>query len=159
MQTPVSKRFWSKVQIGHPHECWEWTAGRNDDGYGRFRAFGGPQLAHRLSYEEHHGPVPVGLFVLHSCDNRGCVNPNHLRAGTAKENTADMIDRGRHNCPFGERAGPSKLTEESVRALLKRLSDGVGYSEAGREFGLSRSGVRKLALGRTWKHVPRCTGS
>jgi hypothetical protein len=75
--------------------------------------------------------------------------------GTAKDNTADMISRDRHNCPFGENAGPAKLTEQSVRELLKRLSDGVGYSEAALEFGVSRWTVRKLALGRSWKHVPR----
>jgi hypothetical protein len=87
-------RFWAKVQRGEG--CWEWQGANNGKGYGCFGKEGSrPYYAHRFSWELHAGPIPDGLFVLHRCDNRRCVNPEHLFLGTQGDNMRDMIAKGR----------------------------------------------------------------
>ena len=71
--------------------CWEWQGSRLPSGYGRL----GHRYVHRAMYEVSHGPIPDGLFVLHACDNPPCCNPDHLRVGTAKDNSRDAVDRKR----------------------------------------------------------------
>lgn len=93
-QSPEA-RFWRKVdQTG---DCWVWSGAVSDKGYG---SMGGPDgvtlLVHRFSWEIHYGPIPPGMFVCHRCDNRPCVRPEHLFLGTAKDNTRDMMAKGRN---------------------------------------------------------------
>lgn len=91
-------RFWARVQRGTG--CWLWVAGCFAHGYGAFifqdRR---PGLAHRFSYELHHGPIPEGAVVMHTCDNRRCVNPAHLRAGSQRENIHDAMHKDRWMTP------------------------------------------------------------
>lgn len=77
--------------------CWIWTAPLSTLGYGWFRCNGKRTQAHRFSLEIFKGPIPEGLFALHTCDNRWCVNPDHLYVGTALDNARDMVARGRHS--------------------------------------------------------------
>lgn len=88
--------FWSFVD--KTMDCWEWTGARHPHGYGwaPFKR-DGERLAHRVSYLISKGPIPEGMHILHSCDNPPCVNPDHLRAGTRRENALDMHERGRHS--------------------------------------------------------------
>lgn len=93
-------RFWAKVQIGGMFECWDWTAVRDGHGYGKFRDVAGeggyPEHAHRIAYRYATGqPTPAGLVVMHTCDNRLCCNPAHLRLATQTENIADRDRKGR----------------------------------------------------------------
>lgn len=96
------ERFWAKVNKDGPTvraelgPCWAWTADRNHKGYGRLQLGGNVvELAHRYSWALHVGPIPEGMLVCHHCDNPVCVRPEHLFVGTAKDNTADMIAKGR----------------------------------------------------------------
>lgn len=84
--------FWSRVEKGNG--CWEWRGGRNGHGYGGMYFNGRVQHAHRVSWQIVNGPIPRWQWILHSCDNKGCVNPAHLDAGTASENLRQAIDRG-----------------------------------------------------------------
>lgn len=100
--TPA-ERFWSKVD--RSGECWEWTAGLNQAGYGQFSMWPDrPERAHRFSWVLHNGPIPDDLCVLHACDNRKCVNPAHLFLGTRGDNIRDCFAKGRGNPVPGARS-------------------------------------------------------
>lgn len=102
VRTPLVERFWPRVNRDGPvpsHRpdlgpCWIWTGGVGSHGYG---ALAKSALAHRFSWELHNGPIPSETpCVLHHCDTRRCVRPDHLFLGTRADNTADMISKGRH---------------------------------------------------------------
>jgi hypothetical protein len=84
-------RFWEKVDIREPDECWPWRAGRHPYGYGQFSVDGRLTYAHRLAHQLRSGPILRRQVVRHLCGNPCCVNPAHLRAGSYAENNADGV--------------------------------------------------------------------
>ena len=92
--TQVKARFYDKVLFDDG--CWTWTAAKNNDGYGQIKVKGIVIKAHRLSYEMHNGPVPEDMMVLHKCDVRECVAPEHLFLGKAKDNNEDRDAKSRN---------------------------------------------------------------
>lgn len=109
--TDADRRRWlRKVWRGAPTDCWIWTGARNVTGYGRFKlaGFSSAFLAHRVGYRLFKGPLRSGFPLMHLCDNRCCVNPEHLKVGSCRRNTWDMISKGRHRgavevvgpCPY-----------------------------------------------------------
>ena len=92
----VSDRLWGRVDTGgEADDCWEWTGARTALGYGRIKGDRCTVQTHRLAYELTYGPIPDGLFVMHSCDNPPCCNPAHLAVGTNADNVHDSMRKGR----------------------------------------------------------------
>lgn len=151
-------RFESKTQpAANAEGCTRWTGTKNNRGYGTFWNGEKAVLAHRWAYQKRHGVVlAVDELVLHSCDNRFCVNVEHLRVGTAKENTKDMYDRGRarFDPPKGENQYLAKLTDAAVRDIRKRREDkSETVASLARRYGVAGCTVGDVLAGRTWKHV------
>ena len=133
-------RFWEKVEMIPFHECWEWTAARNERGYGIFGVGKNTDKAHRISYRLTKGHIPPGMFILHSCDNPGCVNPAHLRTGTPKENSQDAIIRKRASKP-PPMGGHNRIeVPTEIISLLGKIPD----TELGRRMGCSKAVLRRI---------------
>jgi|SRR5262245_6530410 len=150
------QRFWAKVR--KTEGCWLWTArGRVGKGYGKFSvARGFNQLAHRIAWILARGPIPEGLHVLHGCDNKLCVRPDHLFLGTNADNVADMVRKGRQSC--GSRKSNAVLTNEKVLEIRRLRADtGLSYRKIGQRFGLCPQHAWQVATGRIWKHVASLT--
>ena len=98
MTPDIEERFWARVQMGAPDECWNWT-GATDRGYGyvTVKGFRAPLKAHRMAYEFSVGPIPAGMQIDHVCFNRSCVNPAHLRVVTNKQNNEHKRDLQKNN--------------------------------------------------------------
>ena len=139
--------------------CWLWTGAVSQNaGYGLF--WNGEKLvgAHRHSYEMHSGKtIPGGLLVIHSCDVRSCVNPDHLRVGTYHDNHKDMRDRGRWNPQVpplmqGEDHGMSKLTVGEILEI--RSLYGIETQRfTAKRYGVTASNISKIQRLEAWKHV------
>jgi HNH endonuclease len=130
--------------------CIEWTGCRTTSGYGRITIGYITKRVHRVSYEFSIGPIPSDMCVLHRCDNPPCLNPDHLFLGTNKENTHDMLAKGRHNPPVGERNGNTKLTPQQV---LKIRVDTRSCAAIAEEYGISTSMVWNIRTRKAWKSL------
>lgn len=138
-------RFWEKVEKSGEDECWEWIGGYSSDGYGGFTVDGKSYGAHRYSYMITFGKIPEGLWVLHDCDNPRCVNPNHLKLGTPKDNSEDIVIRGRHRW-----VAPRAVSIENAKRI-KELWNGGKYwqRELAEMFGTSQNVINAIICGRT----------
>lgn len=167
-------RFWKKVDFDGPvhpvcGQCWQWSAGRFTTGYGQLYTTTKNWHAHRFSWILHNGPVPAGLWVLHKCDNRACVNPSHLFLGTVADNSADMVNKGRQasgrrngrwtkpeSTRRGAMHGMAKLTEEDVKRIrslyIYRCSE-FGSTGLAKMFGVSQHLIMCIVKRRNWKHI------
>lgn len=99
------ERFWGRVAIGGPNDCWEWTSSWQGQ-HGKVWRFGRCIGAHVYSWILAHGELPDGSWVLHRCDNPPCVNPNHLFLGTSEDNQRDMAAKGRWVNQYGRGVMP-----------------------------------------------------
>lgn len=133
-------RFWSKVNKDGPiirielGKCWVWTSGKFKSGYGQFQ-IGIPVRVHRVAYAISVAPIPDGMSVLHKCDNKICVNPEHLFLGTQQDNMADKVSKGRQSSgeKSGSRLHPERLTrgdDHWARKHPERISRGEKHSRA-----------------------------
>lgn len=142
--------FMEKVVFGMS-QCWYWRGGLDSGGYGTVS--GAENKAHRRAWRLFRGPIPPGLKVLHKCDVRSCVNPDHLFLGTQLDNVHDMVAKGRdrHTPMFGERNPMARLTLERVEQIREMYAGG-GWTmkRLAAEFGVTTMTVHRAVRRHTW---------
>lgn len=144
--------FWRQVDKESHPPCWSWTGARFPGGYGATRFQDKNISAHRLSYTLAFGKIPEGMYVCHTCDNRSCVNPEHLFLGTHEDNTLDMVAKGRQ--AKGEHNAHAKLTDSDVIEIRALFATGkYTRTELGKRFHVDISQISNIVEYRQWKHV------
>lgn len=140
-------KFYKKVESG----CWVWISAKSQYNYGYITYSYKNKVkhirAHRYSYEVHKGEIPEGLIICHSCDNRLCVNPDHLFIGTQEDNMRDMIKKKRQNISKG------KLTESDVLDIKKKLLDGYSLNKLAKMYNSTKGNISFIKRNKAWKHV------
>lgn len=147
MKKPLNERFNAKVNV-MDSGCHEWMGCLAKNGYGMLHLNGKTAFAHRVAFELANGQIMGNAYVLHRCDNRKCVNPDHLFLGSFQDNMDDMVEKNRHAA--GERNGHAKLTGEQVREIR---SIGGSNTDTAKVYGVTPSLVSMIRSGRIWKHV------
>lgn len=122
--------------------CHEWQAGLDRGGYGKFSGYSTSDKAHRRAYELFVGAIPTGLHVLHRCDNRKCVNPEHLFVGTAADNVTDMDSKGR-------RGSRSRLTHKDAEKIKNLLASRYSQTKVAAMFGVDQTTISRVKTGVT----------
>jgi hypothetical protein len=145
----LSARFWSYIKKGP--DCWIWTGTIEKDGYGVIQNEGRQIRAQRLSYELHHGPIPKGKHVLHRCDNRACVNPEHLFVGTNLDNIADKVAKGRQAC--GPHSARNKLSEKDIVNIRTMSRKGATQTSIAKKYNVRPVTVRNIVKRKTWQNA------
>src|SRR5262245_48841979 len=152
-----SVRFWSKVR--ETARCWIWSGHRYRNGYGGFLYEGRDQKAHRVAWQLMRGPIPPYALVLHACDTKACVRPDHLFLGNAADNTADMVKKGRGRSPGpirpiqGDLHPNVRLTEAKVRLIRAERQEGMMLSEIAARYGVHIMTISDCLRGKTWRHL------
>jgi len=149
----LADRFSGKFVRLRSGECWPWIASLNSHGYGYMTHDKRKVLAHRASWTLHRGQIPDGIWVLHNCDTKNCVNPSHLFLGTAQDNSDDMNAKLRF--PLGEEHWGSRLTEENVLELRARYAaGGITMQALADEKEVGYATAREAIRGITWAWLP-----
>lgn len=163
MRTPED-RFWEKVDVRGPDECWEWTASTTANGYGQMgwpRAGRRMGKSHRIAWEIANGPIPdktetgEKACVLHTCDNPLCCNSAHLRLGSHAENNREKVVRKRQ--ARGSNHGRTRLTEDLVYQIRSLCDQGWHLRDIGAAFGVHFSQVGRIGRREFWAHLPEAT--
>lgn len=148
------ERFWPKVKVAGTEECWEWQGALSETGYGLFRKGGrgtATSNAHRALWEQLNGAVPRGLVVCHSCDNRRCVNSNHLWLGTHQENMDDMVHKRRHWVLRGNSSPTRVLTSVQVENIRQTYTTTtISQENLARQYGVNQSTISRIVRWKRW---------
>ena len=150
-----AERFWDRCESVPMTGCLLWTGALNHKGYGLVWSGERVVVAHRYAWTLVVGSIPEGRWVLHHCDVRACVNPNHLFLGTATDNTADMTKKGRDAGRFepGHVGHGRKLSDDQVRELRRLSDEGWRRFQLAERFGVSKTTARDLLNGVSYREV------
>lgn len=140
------ERFWSKVN--KTDDCWIWVAGLSPDGYGKFKSGGRTYRSTRFLWAHLHGEIPEGMHVLHDCDNKRCVKPDHLHLGTNIDNMREGVERCRFL--YGSNNPAGKLTEDAVVDIR---TSSLTQWELAHKYGVNQAVVWRALRGFTWRRV------
>jgi len=143
-RTSIQARIEESIVIDEATGCFNWTKSLNRGGYGRIQINGKTERVHRVSYEIYKGKIPVGMCVLHRCDNRKCCNPEHLSVGTNQQNVNDKMTKGRW-------AGGAKLTLEKVKEIREKYIETSTCKQLALEYGVSYDTIWNIIANRRWK--------
>jgi hypothetical protein len=148
----LNERLWGQIEVRGPDDCWPWKGSVVTGGYGEIVDNHRRWRTHRLVYSLEIGPIPVGLGVLHTCDNPPCCNPAHLHAGTKIQNMQEAVARRRIS--RGETRWNAKLSPATVRAIRAIASaGGTTHTAIGQRFGVSRAAVGYIVQRKRWAWV------
>lgn len=147
---PVGPRLLARIVRDDATGCWLWTGILKTGGYGVIKVRGKNVATHRASYEAFVGAIPDGTFVLHRCDVRHCINPDHLFLGSQTDNMRDMVSKDRMADCKGERNPRSALTPQQVLEIRRSTAP---RPQLAREYGVTNQSIRAVQLAKTWKHL------
>lgn len=156
--TPENRlaHFLSKVDIPDDREgCWKWQDCPTSGGYAQYRVGNRKIRVHRYSYQIFKGPILAGLLVCHTCDNPMCVNPRHLFLGSEKDNTQDMIRKGRKVIITGENHHWAKLTNQEVVRIIELRNQGLAQQDIANAVGVSRPRVSQILTDPRYGNYPK----
>lgn len=134
----------AKSKLDDETGCWNWTKYLEKNGYAKVGYKGKTRWSHRLSYEAFVGPIPEGFDVCHRCDNRKCVNPNHLFVGSRLDNMKDAV--GKNRVAKGVKLPQTKLTPSDKETIIDLAKNGVKYEKIGDHFGVCRQTAGRIAI-------------
>jgi len=141
------ERFWARVKKSK--SCWLWQGGVGSRGYASIMVNSKNIGAHRYSWFLHNGPIATGIYVLHKCDVKLCVNPKHLFLGTAADNATDCKTKGRTTS--GDKNAAAKLRWPQVREIRRLFALGTKSQLAiAQRFGISQPTVSQIIRYDTW---------
>ena len=156
MRWPVVSQeecFAEKVTPEPNTGCWLWMGAISDTGYGGFLLNRRSMSAHRASWILHRGAIEPGKYLCHKCDNRACVNPDHLFLGTQRENMQDCSRKERLG--FGEASPAAKLTDQECAKIRGAASGNESQASIARRFGINQSTVSRLLHGKRRSRTSR----
>jgi hypothetical protein len=148
------QRLKEKYKVNIDSGCWEYLANSYYNGYAHIKFKNKTYKAHRFSYELHNGPISDDLCVLHKCDNRKCINPEHLFLGSRDDNMKDMVSKNRQ--AKGIFNGTSKLSEQDVIEIKNYLNTNLYkglITDLSKKYDVSRAVIYSIKTGKTWSHV------
>lgn len=152
MRKTLAERWGERIQVT-PEGCWGWL-GAKSRGYGvlsvgsNCRGTKRAVYAHRFSWEKRFGPIPLGAFVLHKCDNPACCRPEHLFLGSHEDNMRDRSEKNR--VPRGEHHHGARLTEKIVKEIRSAAET---HAALATQYGVTETAIEKIINRRTWRHV------
>lgn len=149
-----SLKLLEHVEVDPETGCWNWKHAKDRYGRAIVNMGGKVRNAARVVWEQSKGLIPEGMCICHTCDNRSCVNPDHLWLGTVADNQADMQRKGRNRQPKGEAVGTAKLTEKQVREILKKYDEGlVTQTALAKEYGVNDVTINYIVRRINWTHI------